>query len=156
MKMKIDRILPAVLIVAATLAYLPAQREGSGPSGREGASADKVQAKLALNGLDPVRLAQGQQEKGKGDLTATHEGFVYRFASLSARSAFKAAPDKYAVQDKGLCPVAKVTMNREVPGDPEIYSVHREKIYLLTNLEAKQMFDDNPSRFVPQRKREGS
>lgn len=150
------RILPAVLVFAMALAFLPAQREGSGPTRKGSSPLDSAQPKLALKGLDPVLLAQGEEEEGGRNLTLTHEGFVYRFANPATRSAFTANPDKYAVQDKGLCPVAKVKMNREVPGNPEIYSVHNGMIYLLANREAKQMFDENPSQFVPQRKREGS
>lgn len=145
------RILPALLVFALAFAFLPAQREGSGPVRKGSTPLDAAKPKLALKGLDPVLLAQDEEEKGKGDLILTHEGFVYHFASPATRSAFTANPHKYAVQDKGLCPVAKVKMNREIPGDPEIYSVHQGMIYLLANQDAKRMFDENPSEFVPQR-----
>lgn len=105
-------------------------------------------SKAVFNGADPVLLAKGKTAKGNPTLSLTHDGFTYYFSSQQTLSEFKKSPEKFAVQDHGYCPVAKVMMNQEVKGKPEIYAVHDGKAYLFLDEEAKKMFEKTPSRFV--------
>jgi YHS domain-containing protein len=49
----------------------------------------------------------------------------------------------------GYCPVAYAAMHKAVKGDPRVTSTYKGKTYLLTNAEAKQMFDAAPEKYVP-------
>ena len=101
-----------------------------------------------MDGLDPVVLDQGKHDKGNQEFRADYDGYTYLFSSQRNRSAFKDSPEKFAVQDHGNCPVAKVMMHREIKGQPELFSVYQGKTYLFANQGAKEAFDANPSKFA--------
>lgn len=126
--------------------------------GQEGSHTDRV---VVLTGLDPVALSQGKHEKGDKRYQLEHDGYGYLFSSRKHLRDFQTDPEKFAVQDDGNCPVAKVMMKRDVKGKPEVFSVHRARTYLFVDDKAKQVFDAEPAKFVEyqQRKprpREGS
>jgi len=107
-----------------------------------------TESKSALNGQDPVVLSKGKHEKGDQEFRADYDGYTYLFLSQRNRSTFKDSPEKFAGQDHGNCPVAKVMMHREMKGQPEIFSVYQGKIYLFANQDAKKAFDASPSKFA--------
>ena len=108
----------------------------------------RTEPELALDGHDPVALSQGKKVKGDQRYKLSHEGYSYLFSSRQNLSEFQSSSDQLAIQDHGYCPVAKVMMNRNVKGKPDLYSVHEGRIYLLADEGAKRMFDAEPSRFV--------
>jgi YHS domain-containing protein len=108
----------------------------------------RTEPELALGGHDPVSLSQGKKVKGEERHKLNHEGYTYLFSSRRNLAEFQSDSEKLAIQDHGYCPVAKVMMNRNVKGEPEIFSVHEGRIYLLANEEAKRMFDAEPARFI--------
>ena len=75
--------------------------------------------------------------------------------SGSARRAPTAAGSGQRVQAKGLlalegyCPVSLKTMNKWVKGSPSIQSVFDGYTYYFANQQGKQMFDDQPAKYVP-------
>jgi YHS domain-containing protein len=59
---------------------------------------------LALHGYDVVAYFTDRQATlGKAELTATHDGGTYRFASAEHRAAFLADPEKYLPRYGGFC-----------------------------------------------------
>ncbi|GAB4242443.1 MAG: hypothetical protein Kow00109_18180 [Acidobacteriota bacterium] len=130
-----------VAVLSSPCSSLLAQTEGSH-------SASQVESKVVLNGLDPVELARGKQVEGKPQWKADHDGFTYYFASAENLQAFRDNPAKYSVQDHGNCPVAKVMMGKTVKGKPDIFAVYEGKTYLFLEPKAKEMFLQNPKRFV--------
>ena len=56
-----------------------------------------------LRGLDPVALCEGREVPGSDTITATHEGYLYRFADEQSRERFHADRERYAVQMGGAC-----------------------------------------------------
>lgn len=143
------RVFTASLVLLLSLGILAAQKEGSGP--------DTTKTPVViLTGLDPVSLVDEKREKGQESIPVTHDGYKYLFTSARHKDAFLENPAKFAVQDHGNCPVAKVSMNREVQGDPSIFSVYEGRIYLFANNEARQLFDKNPTKYVKSKAKEGS
>ena len=57
---------------------------------------------LALRGYDPVSyFTDGAPTPGEIDITAEHQGAIYRFASAEHKAMFEADPAKYAPQYGG-------------------------------------------------------
>ncbi len=85
---------------------------------------------LALRGVDPVSFfsASGPMT-GDFRITAVHEGAVYRFSSEENKAAFTAAPEKYLPQYGGYCAMG-VKMGQKLDGDPAVFSILDDKLYL--------------------------
>ena len=92
---------------------------------------DNVEASgLALQGYDPVAyFTEHKPVRGNPELTASHAGAIYRFASPAHREAFLAAPAKYAPQYGGYCAYG-VAGGYKAPIEPEAWSVVEGKLYL--------------------------
>jgi YHS domain-containing protein len=67
------------------------------------ASAAASDAKLALDGPDPVELIQGQTAKGQPQYSTERGDFKYWFKSEENRSKFASDPEKYGLQLNGKC-----------------------------------------------------
>lgn len=126
------------------------QKEGSGPKTQASGPA------LVLKGLDPVWLVQGKEEKGKESFSTVHKGFKYLFVSAAQKAAFEANSEKYAAQDEGICPIARVDLHQDIKGNPAIFAVHQGKIYLFANNDARESFKKNPSKYAKGSPKEGS
>jgi YHS domain-containing protein len=156
--MNFRRILMLIVPMACLTLPLLGQREGSADmegSGHEEGSSTEEKITLLLNGLDPVSLVQGEEEKGKASLSVTHKGHKYLFANAQHKEAFEAEPDKYAVQNGGYCPVGSVRLNRQVEGKPDLFAVHEGRLYLFGHPDARDAFKKNPGEFI-RLEREGS
>jgi YHS domain-containing protein len=85
---------------------------------------------VALRGHDPVSyFTSGVPAQGRADLTADHNGAVYRFASAANRDAFSKDPAKYAPQYGGFCAMG-VALAKKLDGDPAVWRVVDGKLYL--------------------------
>lgn len=78
-----------------------------------------------LDGLDPVRLADGDRVPGSPMLSAQWRGHRYQFVDAASRDRFQAAPDRYAVRNVALCPIS----GRRVRGD--VFRVVEGRIFLF-------------------------
>lgn len=97
---------------------------------------------LALSGLDPVALVQGEEVEGRENLTTHHGKWLYRFASEDNLEAFREEPDRFGIQ-RDDCIV--------VPGaeaDPGIFTVYENKIYIFATEECVQEFEAAPKLFL--------
>ncbi|MPZ21518.1 MAG: YHS domain protein [Luteitalea sp.] len=72
---------------------------------------------------------------------------VAAFATMAVGAQSSPAPGEAALG--GYCPVAYAMMNKAMKGDPQYASEHDGKTYLLSNDEAKQMFDGSPEKYLP-------
>jgi YHS domain-containing protein len=85
---------------------------------------------LAVAGYDPVAyFTQGKPVMGSEDVTLQHEGATWRFASAENRTAFEAAPAKYAPQYGGYCAYA-VSKGYTAKAEPDAWTIHDGKLYL--------------------------
>jgi YHS domain-containing protein len=115
---------------ALTAAGLLALVVGLAPATRPAVNVDAEG--LALGGHDVVAYFDGAASKGSPDLTATHAGATYRFATAAHRDAFIAAPAKYLPQYGGYC-AAGMAGGYKAPTDPTAFTVHEGRLYLNFN-----------------------
>ncbi|PSB13538.1 hypothetical protein C7B76_19485 [filamentous cyanobacterium CCP2] len=87
---------------------------------------------VAIQGYDPVSYFSGQPTPGSPDITASHDGATYYFATPDNKAKFEAAPEQYIPQYGGFCAVA-VSEGKLVPVDPETYKITDDKLYLFYN-----------------------
>lgn len=93
---------------------------------------------LALRGHDPVAYqTQNRAVPGVAQFTATHEGATYRFASAANRDAFRANPARYAPAFGGFCAMG-VAMGRKLDGDPTLFRVVDNRLYLNVSAPVQQ------------------
>jgi YHS domain-containing protein len=127
-------IAASALILAAILPYDALCKTSRSPQG-EGI--------IALRGLDPVMLVKGKEVKGDAKLAVVKGGFRYLFASEENKSLFEKEPKKYEIQLAGTCPVVP-----GADGDPNLFLVHKGKIYIFASDHCVERFKENPDSFI--------
>lgn len=94
----------------------------------------------------------GQRVPGSLTHGAVHGGRIYFLASEEHRQQFLAAPERYRDADLAMggdCVVCRVNMNRQMPGSPQLTSIHGGIRYRFAGLEQQRMFAAEPGRYVP-------
>lgn len=85
---------------------------------------------LALRGFDPVSYFTGDAPvEGMTDITAVHDGAIYRFANADNKAMFEADPAKYAPQYGGYCAFG-AAQGYKFDGDPAVWKIVDDKLYL--------------------------
>ena len=87
---------------------------------------------LAIQGYDPVSYHAGNPLKGSGEISMTHKGAKYHFASKENLALFKSAPDKYVPALGGWCAWAMLD-GEKVEIDPGTYKIVNDRTYLFYN-----------------------
>ena len=103
----------------------------------------KPQDLLALKGLDPVALVSGKEVKGDEKLSINRGGFRYLFSSSDSKALFEKEPKKYEIQNGGMCAVVP-----GAEGNPELFVVYKERIYIFASDHCVEQFKSNPSEYV--------
>ena len=86
---------------------------------------------LMLQGHDPVAFfTEGRAVKGKDSLAAKHEVGTYYFANEANRTAFAAAPAKYAPQYGGFC-TDGAAYDMKAGGEVSTFKVYKDKLYIF-------------------------
>jgi YHS domain-containing protein len=103
----------------------------------------KPHDELALKGLDPVMLVKGKEVKGDENLSISRSGFKYLFSSTENKGLFEKEPKKYEIQNDGMCAVVP-----GADGNPELFVVYNERIYIFATEMCVERFKANPKEFV--------
>jgi hypothetical protein len=101
---------------------------------------------LAIHGYDPVAyFTEGAPTLGRGEFEHRHAAVVWRFRNAGNLAAFIADPDVYMPRFGGYDPVG---LGRNVPlaGDPRIFLIEDERLYLFQSPENKAIFAVNHER----------
>lgn len=101
-----------------------------------------------LKGFDPVLLTQGKQIKGSKDISVARGRFVYFFANQFSKQKFEKNPELYEVQKNGECAFMK-----GVSGDPDLWEVYQNKIYLFGTAMCRERFLLSPEAILHPEKR---
>ena len=109
------------------------------------AGACATDTEVALRGLDPVLLCEGEERPGGEGLEATHGRFTYRFASEDTRRRFLAEPERWGIQWGGGC--ARMGPMSGV-GSPDRWTVHDGRIYIFASDGCRDGFLAAPGRFA--------
>jgi YHS domain-containing protein len=98
----------------------------------------------ALEGLDPVMLARGKEVQGEMDITVTRGQFRYMFANAANKATFEQDPTRYEIQLNGAC----ARMGAPVRGNPDLYAVHKGRIYIFGSANCKTLFIAAPEKYL--------
>jgi hypothetical protein len=103
---------------------------------------------LALHGIDPVAyFLDGAPRYGRPDQEYRYAGAIWRFRNEGNKAAFAADPDIYMPRYGGYDPVA---LGRAValPGNPLVWALVGERLYLFYNDEARERFIAGPDEAI--------
>jgi YHS domain-containing protein len=99
---------------------------------------------VILGGHDAVAyFTEHKPVKGNPAIKSTYEGATYLFASEAHKAAFDKNPGKYAPQFGAFC-VHGMSLGKQVPGDPTLFTIHKGKLYVCSSPEAFKAFRSNP------------
>jgi hypothetical protein len=103
---------------------------------------------LAISGFDPVAyFTDAKPLPGKGEFEQSVAGAVWRFRSAGNRAAFKADPEVYMPRFGGYDPVG-VARGVAVPGNPLLWVIIDERLYLFYSEETKTEFAGDRDRTI--------
>jgi len=103
---------------------------------------------LAIDGYDPVAFfTDGKPETGSGDFEQPYAGALWRFVNGSNRAAFVHRPDIYMPQYGGYDPVG-VARGVAVPGNPRVWAIVGERLFLFYDGTQREKFLSNPARYL--------
>jgi hypothetical protein len=101
---------------------------------------------LAIDGYDPVAFfTDGKPVQGSPDLELRKGGVVWRFTNVGNRAAFAAAPNVYMPQYGGYDPVG-VARGLAVAGNPTVWLIQGQRLFLFYDNARRQKFANEPSR----------
>jgi hypothetical protein len=103
---------------------------------------------LAIHGFDPIAyFTNGAPLLGKGEFEYRHAGAVWRFRNSGNLSAFAADPEVYMPRFGGYDPIG-VGRGVATAGDPRIWVIAGERLYLFQSIENKAEFSTDGARAV--------
>jgi len=96
---------------------------------------------LAIGGYDPVTyFAADKPAKGDFQITAEHDGAVYRFINEHNRDLFKKNPQRYVPQYGNYCAYG-VAVGQKFSADPTVWKIMDGKLYLNLNPQIAELFN---------------
>src|ERR1041384_3124921 len=99
---------------------------------------------LAIYGIDPVAyFTNGKPTIGRENFELRYAGAVWRFDNEGNRAAFAADPDVYMPQFGGYDPLG-VSRGVATPGNPVLWIISDQRLYLFYTAEARAAFLGNP------------
>jgi len=103
---------------------------------------------LAMNGVDPVAyFTDAAPLYGRAEQEYRYGGVIWRFRNEGNKAAFIANPDVYMPRYGGYDPIA-IGRAVAVPGNPLLWAVVRERLYLFYSAEAHARFIANPDEAI--------
>jgi hypothetical protein len=105
---------------------------------------------LAIDGFDPVAYFIDEAARlGRQDFELRYRGATWRFRNPGNRAAFVDSPSDYEPRFGGYDPVA-IGRGAPVPGNPEIWLIVGQKLYLFYDQQARDEFKADPRRLSMQ------
>lgn len=101
----------------------------------------------ALAGYDVVSYFQGTPLQGKEQFQHEWKKTKWLFSSESNMREFQSDPERLTPQFGAYCSYA-VSTGFSAPGDPTIWLVHKDKLYIFSNDEVKNEFLKDPQAII--------
>src|ERR1041385_9064074 len=120
-----------LIIVALSCSIASAQRSSS-------------ETVIPLEGLDAIMLTQGKEVQGDMKFKVTRGQFEYLFASAENKAIFEKDPARYEIQLNGHC----ARMGSPTGGNPDLYYVHKGRIYIFGSEECQTLFKGAPEKYL--------
>ena len=103
---------------------------------------------LAINGVDPVAYyTDGVPVYGDAKYEYRYAGVIWRFVNQGNKAAFVASPDVYMPRYGGYDPLA-IGRDLALPGNPLVWVVVGERLYLFYDNEARERFIASPAEAI--------
>jgi hypothetical protein len=103
---------------------------------------------LAIDGYDPVAFfTDGKPLQGSRTLELRKGDVVWRFINVGNRAAFAAAPGVYMPQYGGYDPIG-VARGLAVAGNPNLWIIQGQRLFLFYDSARRQKFVSDPSRVM--------
>ena len=103
---------------------------------------------VAIQGYDPVAyFTQGKPVPGNPDITASHDGAIYQFASPEHKAAFEVDPARYAPQYGGYCAYA-AAQGAKAAIEPEQFTIVDDKLYLNFNADVRDRWNQDRAGYI--------
>ena len=94
----------------------------------------------ALRGYDPVAYFTDREAvEGRQELSFQWNDAEYYFATAENRDEFISNPMQYAPANGGYCTFG-IVLAKKFDGDPEVWSVHNDRLHVFLNREVKEKF----------------
>ena len=95
---------------------------------------------LALRGVDPVSyFTAGEPLQGEVNITAEHNGAIYRFTSEETKALFEADPERYAPAYGGYCAFG-LANGYKFDGDPDVWRIVDDRLYLNLSADVAEIW----------------
>jgi hypothetical protein len=146
---------PGLAFIALSAGLLWTGASGTGlfwPGPAWAATTERVVANrysgLAIEGFDPVAyFTDGRPELGLEAFEASEAGAVWRFRNEGNRASFAAHPDIYGPQFGGYDPT-DVARGVTFAGNPRLWLVSGQRLYLFGREQSRDAFAADPQRFL--------
>lgn len=103
---------------------------------------------VAIEGYDAVSyFTDAEPKKGRPEFEFVWAGLPWYFASAANRDVFMRAPDVYAPTFGGHC-ATSLSRGYLSDGDPRLFAVHRQKLYLFYSLGNREAFMLGPDAMI--------
>jgi hypothetical protein len=103
---------------------------------------------LAISGYDPVAYyVDSKPVAGRPEFELEAERAIWRFSNEGNRAAFAARPDIYMPRYGGYDPMA-LARGVAVAGNPVIWRIVQDRLYLFYDEEARTAFDADPDKAI--------
>ena len=103
---------------------------------------------LAIGGYDPVAFfTEGRLVAGSADYEFRYGGAIWRFRNMGNRAAFAEKPDVYMPQFGGYDPIG-VLHGLAVAGNPNVWLISSERLYLFYDRARLEKFATDAVRFT--------
>ena len=99
---------------------------------------------VVLHGFDAVSYRGEAPEKGSSDHALEWDGATWHFSSAENLATFQASPEAYAPALGGFCTFG-VVIEKKLDGDPNVYWMNDETLYLFLNEEVRGKFAQDES-----------
>jgi hypothetical protein len=132
--------------VAFAVAVLPPGREVGAALTEQVVTSP--QTGLAIDGIDPVAyFTDSQPLAGRPEFEYRHLGVIWRFRNDGNKVAFARSPEIYTPRYGGYDPVA-VARGVAVAGNPLLWIVNGQRLYLFYSDAARAQFVANPEKII--------
>lgn len=103
---------------------------------------------IAIQGYDPVAyFTENKAVPGDPDITVSHDGAIYQFASDKHKAAFEANPGQYTPQYGGYCAYgASQGYNASV--EPDQFTIADGKLYLNYNANVRERWNQDRASYI--------
>ena len=103
---------------------------------------------LAIEGFDPVAYFIDETAgPGRPDFELRYHGVTWRFRNPGNRAAFADHPGDYEPRFGGYDPIA-IGRGVPTPGNPQIWLIREQKLYLFFDPRTREEFMADPQRIV--------